>query len=347
MTSSNQHTPVRVNTSFRLRSRRSAPSANTPARMTSLFLQETAQLMRDLTLNTSRQQVEIAQLSVRPENDSVSPYDLIKKVSTLSILDPSSIIDFIIQIEDIIALNASKEPQLIRALLSKIDSQSTHIWTEFITSRFTWHHIKLKLLAYIAYPDLQILVDKFVRRKQNIDEKFYSFVHSIRKYSKAICPAVPPEETINLIIAHVNFTTFDLIKMLDVPSTFDELEKLALKIEQIQNRVTTMTPINQSPHVRPLMGRSSSINSPNSSTRISGVSCWYCKKSDHILSQCPTRPQNIQSRGSTPGTSGEFCNYCKKGGHRISQCPTRPQNFVIDHNRLVPVPHTPKTFSKN
>ena len=69
MTSSNQHTPVRVNTSFRLRSCRSAPSANTPARMTSLFLQETAQLMRDPTLNASRQQIEIAQLSVRPENE--------------------------------------------------------------------------------------------------------------------------------------------------------------------------------------------------------------------------------------------------------------------------------------
>lgn len=221
------------------------------------------------------------------------------KVELLNLQNYESVVNFIASVDDVIKYSLFEESVVLRYLIIKVHSISRENWSSLVDSHRTWCNIRLELMKYIPFPMRQVLVDKFVRRDQRLSESFNEFVLSIERFSNILTPAENYTTTASVIMAHVNCSTYNIVKHSACPVSSEEMRDLVLKVENIRFREKSFQS-KDSPNLSSSAGSSSFVSPARSvNTRVNNSSA----------NSNPT-----YNRSSTP------CAYCKKPGHHIKNC---------------------------
>lgn len=221
------------------------------------------------------------------------------KVELLNLQNYESVVNFIASVDDVIKYSLFEESVVLRYLITKVHSISRENWSSLVDSHRLWSSIRLELMKYIPFPMRQVLVDKFVRRDQRLSESFNEFVLSIERFSNILTPAEDYTTTASVIMAHVNYSTYNIVKHSACPISPEEMRELVLKVENIRFREKSFQS-KDSPN----------LSSPSSSSGFVSPPRTFNPR----FNNSTANSNATYNRSSTP------CAYCKKPGHHIKKC---------------------------
>lgn len=280
---------------------------------TSNLIQETNVVLNQISEATLHNTNQISELSTKITlknsiNDKFQKIDLniiTKDIPVLNLFYPDSIVSFTLETDNLAKLNLVSEHFLLKFLFTKIHKNAKDFWANYLEQARTWNFIKKDLIEnYLSASQLTIAKDRFVNRRQKDDETFSSFITDITKYAKLLQPESTDSSIINIIFAHVNAQTFELIKLMDPPDSIAKLNELGRKISEITARSKFYKNQKSNLHNSISNQQNTQKSNTNNGDKLkykSQYNCTHCKKSGHTIKFCSLlKNQKVKTENTNP-----------------------------------------------
>ena len=118
----------------------------------SIKLAETAEIVQRVATTVETQQQSIAKLSIlhNSTSKSLKIRDMSDRVPFLNILSSQSIVNFILEVQELVDPKLFEEQYVLKFFIFKCSSHSRTMWSEFIQCSLSWNRIKVRLMDLIS-----------------------------------------------------------------------------------------------------------------------------------------------------------------------------------------------------
>lgn len=213
-------------------------------------------------------------------------YDIssfLQRIPIISADHPQQLLEFIVEAQALFDLNLKPDTVLLSHLISRLQGEIRIWWSKAIGKYSTWQLIKVELLNEYLSPIVRSqLVDSMVRRYQGLDEPFTAYVEDIQNKVRALELNMSDEDIVLHIWTHANSATLDKLKAVQMPSTLQDLRRLARRIRDTEALIEAA------------IQREQLTNQPQENP--STIQCSYCKRSGHTSRSCWQRRRSSQDQ---------------------------------------------------
>lgn len=206
--------------------------------------------------------------------------------------DPTQLISFIEEIQEIIDLKIASEPAIMSAIVDRLQGEFRKWCSEGIIVWKTWKRAKAELLKEFLSPLVKVqLINEHVRRFQRPQESFGDFIHDVVNKAESLEAVISEPDLILQLWSHVNYDTLLKIKDMQIPETIVELKKLVKRIRD--SELLLQMAKSRENQVEARQSEVENSNTPRA------MHCFYCKMAGHSMQNCRRRPTMQNSQAST------------------------------------------------
>lgn len=154
--------------------------------------------------------------------------DLVKPVPTVTGSDTKRLLQFLIQVNDIISLQLVGDQCIIQGLLSKTEGSLRVVWSSAVLNNTTWDKLRQQILNdFFPVRTLRAIINDTVYRLQRPGETLRDFVNNIKQAAGLLTPDMSEDELVTTILQAINRSTRVHLSMEAKPTTMAQLYALA------------------------------------------------------------------------------------------------------------------------